>query len=144
MTVDRSRWWRVIDEDGGLRAESSDEQEIRTRAQPGDRVQVLVCRTEHRWGWEDPADGGLRWWDLESPRPYCGKALVAATTIERAIELIAREVGDAIDARQAPDGIDPLTKGWHCAADELVPGVAQPSRLPGPALVEGVYFWTSN
>ena len=46
---ERTRWWRAIDENGRLWAESSDEQEIRGRARPGDRVQVLMHREEERW-----------------------------------------------------------------------------------------------
>ena len=48
---ERTRWWRAIDRNGQLWAESSDEQEIRAHARPGDRVQVLM-RREALW-WAD-------------------------------------------------------------------------------------------
>jgi hypothetical protein len=45
---ERTSWWRVLDENG-VWAESSDEHEVRSRTRPGDRIQVLMRRTEERW-----------------------------------------------------------------------------------------------
>lgn len=46
------RWWRVVTRKGRLRAESSDEEEIRGLARPGDRVQNLYV-TEQHGEWRD-------------------------------------------------------------------------------------------
>lgn len=81
----------------------------------------------------------LRWWDLESDVREVAVALVAAPTVERAIELLADYLYDAA----APD--DPLPHGWHSTADELEPGVVQDSHCPAPPGAEGVYFcWFTN
>lgn len=44
-----TRWWRAIGPDGELWCESSDEQEVRDRARPGDRIEHLWSRTEREW-----------------------------------------------------------------------------------------------
>jgi hypothetical protein len=45
----RTRWWRAVGADGEVWFESSDEREVRERARPGDRIQVLMERIERRW-----------------------------------------------------------------------------------------------
>jgi|HubBroStandDraft_6_1064221.scaffolds.fasta_scaffold258396_4 hypothetical protein len=77
----------------------------------------------------------LHWWFLEGDPVYCGVALVAAATVERAIELVVDMVRDDLEVD------DPFARGWHSSADELAPGVAQcASNLPAPPGAEGVYF----
>jgi hypothetical protein len=44
-----TRWWRVVGPSGNLWAESSDEQEIREMARPGDQIEHLYSRTESEW-----------------------------------------------------------------------------------------------
>lgn len=44
-----TRWWRAIDPDGRLWAESSNEAEIRARARPNDTVQRLWERVDRVW-----------------------------------------------------------------------------------------------
>lgn len=76
----------------------------------------------------------LRWWYLEGPPAYCAVALVAAMTVERAIELVIEDLADPLEDD------DPLMRGWRSSADELKPGVAQPANLPASPDAEGVYF----
>lgn len=75
----------------------------------------------------------LRWWGLESEGR--GHALVAAATIERAIELVVEYVADPLDVDD-----DPARWPWRSSADDLAPGVAQDFNLPAPPGAEGVYF----
>jgi hypothetical protein len=42
-------WWRVIDANGKLWSESSNEQENRERMRPGDTLQRHECYTQQRW-----------------------------------------------------------------------------------------------
>lgn len=42
-------FWRVIDSDGNLRAESSDEDEVRERMRAGDRLEREFHRSEAKW-----------------------------------------------------------------------------------------------
>lgn len=74
----------------------------------------------------------LRWWDLEGDPVYCAVALIAAETVDRAIELVIEAVHDDM----LPD--DPLKRGWHASyEDEDGP---QDSGGSGPPPAEGVYF----
>lgn len=43
------RWWRVLDPQGHVWAESSDEAEVRASMRPGDRLERAEKRTEWRW-----------------------------------------------------------------------------------------------
>jgi hypothetical protein len=47
-----TRWWRAVGPDGELWCESSDEDEVREHARPGDQIQHLWRRVEERWHWE--------------------------------------------------------------------------------------------
>lgn len=44
-----TRWWRVIAPDGSVWAETSDEDEARSRVRPGDRLERLFERRETEW-----------------------------------------------------------------------------------------------
>lgn len=44
-----TRWWRVYDTAGKLRLETTDEDEARSRAQPGERIERLWNRTAFEW-----------------------------------------------------------------------------------------------
>jgi len=44
-----TRWWRVIDPDGKLWCETSDEKEARDRMRPGDTLQRLWQRSDREW-----------------------------------------------------------------------------------------------
>lgn len=44
-----TRWWRVIGPDGSLWAETSDEEDARGRARPGDRIQRLWSQSIEEW-----------------------------------------------------------------------------------------------
>ena len=43
------RWWRVLAPDGSLWAEASDEEDVRSRVRPGDRLQRLHEVTHREW-----------------------------------------------------------------------------------------------
>lgn len=49
----RARWWRVIDPDGSLWCETSDEDEARESMRPGDTLQSMWMREERQWRDED-------------------------------------------------------------------------------------------
>jgi hypothetical protein len=44
-----TRWWRAVGPDGKLWCESSDEDEVRQHARPGDRIERLFSLTQERW-----------------------------------------------------------------------------------------------
>jgi hypothetical protein len=43
------RWWRSVGPDGELWGESSDEEEIREMARPGDVIERLWVATTEQW-----------------------------------------------------------------------------------------------
>lgn len=43
------RWWRAVAPDGEVWAESSDEDDVRERARPGDRIEREWRRAESEW-----------------------------------------------------------------------------------------------
>jgi hypothetical protein len=80
----------------------------------------------------------LGWWYLEGDPVYCAVALVAAATVERAVELVIEELRDDLG-----DPDDPLLRGWHNSADDYADGTPQDANCPAPPGAEGVYFaWT--
>jgi hypothetical protein len=44
-----TRWWRAVGPDGQLWCEASDEEEVRNRARPEDRVERMYARTDSEW-----------------------------------------------------------------------------------------------
>jgi hypothetical protein len=54
----RGRWWRAVDSTGAVWRESSDEQEVRQSARPGDRIERMWVTAEQR-EWRE-AEGGAR------------------------------------------------------------------------------------
>lgn len=53
MSWNPSRWWRVIDSEGHLWAETSDEAEARARMRPGDILQRLWVFVQEDKQWRD-------------------------------------------------------------------------------------------
>lgn len=48
------RWWRVVDPDGSLWCETSNEQEARSFMREGDRLYKLWVREEQEWREVEP------------------------------------------------------------------------------------------
>jgi hypothetical protein len=44
-----TRWWRVVDADGSLWCETSDESEARDAIRPGDKLQRLWAVAQQEW-----------------------------------------------------------------------------------------------